>query len=204
MNRRIGLAFSLLRRRIGVMAFICLLPFLGGCRLIALSLAAIGIGTAAVGYGTYQAVRLTGRAASNAAGATVNAVGTVTDRTLMRLDDAAEAGGRLGEKLFAGGELTFTLNDDVYHVWNATARALSAMNFREIATEYDSLSGWGSAKTIDDRDVRIDFRQQAEYRTEVKIRVGLRGDEDASRLIQEKITTNLGYPSLPPEPLAPR
>lgn len=180
-------------RAVKLFAVLGAISTLAGCGLLFAGVALTGLGVAVVGVGTYEAVRLTGRAASNAVVATGDVIGGVADRTRMRLSDVAEAGGDLGEKIFSGGALTFELNDDVYHVWNATTRALYAMNFSNVDSEYDALSGWATAQTIDERDVRVDLRQISEYRTGVTIRVGLRGDEDASRLIFEKIASGLGY-----------
>lgn|SRR5262245_15658934 len=158
-------------------ALVSLAGSLAGCGLIA--------GTAAVAVGTV-----------GVAGYTVYAVG---DAAVTGVGRAAVAGGDAvvsGSKsaatvVFRDGEFETDYPAGVEEVWNAANTAFKKASFREIRGDRDALSGELKAETRDGTDIALELKSLEPGRTEMRIRVGVRGDMQTSETIHKLIQAEL-------------
>lgn len=181
--------------RVGLALLLSLIPFTTGCRIVAGGLTLVGLGAFMVGAGAYQAIALTGRAAVAAGVVTVAAVSGTGEAVVRGGQNAVEAGSdaarAVGSSVFIGGDFKASAPYDVQTCWNASYRTLYDMNFQNVDSEYDALSGWVTAETIDGKAVKIDLKQAKTGETEVVIRVGVRGDREASEVIWQRMADAL-------------
>jgi Protein of unknown function (DUF3568) len=103
---------------------------------------------------------------------------------------AAGAAGA-GTVAYVRGELDATLGSPFPAVVDATARAVSQLQFAPVKETKDSLNYETISRTADDRKVDITITNEASNLTVVHIRIGIFGDETESRAILDKIKANL-------------
>ena len=99
----------------------------------------------------------------------------------------AGTGMGVGGYKYVKGSFTVIFQAPYMKTWDATLKALENMNFKIETQEHDLTAGMIEAKGAEDRWVRIIFQYKSSQETEVVIRVGLFGDEEASMAIKEEI-----------------
>ena len=99
----------------------------------------------------------------------------------------AGTGMGVGGYKYVKGSFTVIFQAPYMKTWDATLKALEKMNFKIETQEHDLTAGMIEAKGAEDRWVRIIFQYKSSQETEVVIRVGLFGDEEASMAIKEEI-----------------
>jgi len=99
---------------------------------------------------------------------------------------AGTAAGVSGYKYYAGS-LTVTFEAPFEKTWYAGQRALPALEMTITATNQDRTSGTISAKRPDETPVKVKMKYITAQQTEVDIRVGTFGDEEASKAIKAKM-----------------
>ncbi|HVS52684.1 MAG TPA: DUF3568 family protein [Opitutaceae bacterium] len=99
---------------------------------------------------------------------------------------AAGAAGA-GTVAYIRGELDATLPTDLDATDAAANRALQRLQFMKISEAKDALSVSIAARTAQDKKIGITLSKTADNLTRVRIRVGLFGDETASRALLDAI-----------------
>ena len=99
---------------------------------------------------------------------------------------AAGAGGMA----YSQGELRNTESVALADAHKAAERAVKDLKFAVIKSQVDGLAGVIEARTASDQKVTIKTKQVAAKSTEVRIRVGLLGDEAASRQVLSRMQAN--------------
>jgi len=159
-------------------ALLSVTGLLAGCSVVA--------GTAAVAVGT-----------AGMAGYTVYAVG---DAAVTGVGLATRAGGNAlasGSKsaltvVFRDGEFETEYPASVPSVWSAAESAFRKAGFQEISGNRDALSGELEAETRDGTDISLELKSLEPERTEIRIRVGVRGDLQTSETVHKLIEAELG------------
>lgn len=99
----------------------------------------------------------------------------------------AGAGAGATTAAYITGELRATDHVDMDRAWQATLDALTAMNMPIGEPRKDALTGRLVARTADNKDVNIRLDRKGSNLTEIRIRIGVMGDETRSRQILERI-----------------
>ena len=99
----------------------------------------------------------------------------------------AGTGMGVGGYKYVKGSFTVIFQAPYMKTWDATLKALERMNFKIETHEHDLTAGMIEAKGAEDRWLRITLQYKSSQETEVVIRVGLLGDEEASMAIKEEI-----------------
>ena len=94
------------------------------------------------------------------------------------------------------GELAANENTPINTVWEASQRALEALELRVITRDKDALSAIIEAEGAEGKDVQVRLERLNDYSTMVKIKVGLLGDQLQSRLILDKIQEEISAPAV--------
>jgi uncharacterized lipoprotein len=92
---------------------------------------------------------------------------------------------------FYEGALEVVYQAPYMETWDATLRALEGMNIQVKTKEHDLTAGNIEAKRADKTQVRISVKYKSAKETEMVIRVGIMGDEEASNAIKEEIRKEL-------------
>jgi hypothetical protein len=92
-----------------------------------------------------------------------------------------------GTVAYMNGELKAADEVTLDRGWNAAVRAMGDLQFKVTTTQKDALAGKLVAHRADDTRITILLKKQSDTVTEFRIRVGVFGDENLSRLIYEKI-----------------
>ncbi|MBI5774531.1 MAG: DUF3568 family protein [Verrucomicrobia bacterium] len=100
---------------------------------------------------------------------------------------AAGAGGYA----YTTGKLVFTEAVTLDNAFKASEKALKDLELTPEGKQKDTVTAKMEAKTAKDQTVRIDLEKKGEKITEIRIRVGVFGDEAYSRKIYERIKANL-------------
>jgi len=100
---------------------------------------------------------------------------------------SAAAGGALWYK----GELKDKLPGSVEQVYKAAFQAIKGLKLTIKESKYDKLKGEINSEMSDGTDVKVSIEFKAKSETEVKVRVGIMGNETMSRQIISEIKTNL-------------
>ncbi len=100
------------------------------------------------------------------------------------------AAGIGGYKYFQGA-LTVIYQAPYMETWDATLKALKGMDLLVMGKKHDQTAGKIIAKRKDKKDVYIDVKYKTSKETEVRIRVGALGDQDASMAIKDGIRKEL-------------
>lgn len=145
---------------------------------------------------------------------TVAAAIGITGYVIYKTGDAAVTGvGKAGEAMVSGsksvatviyvnGELKVEHPFDVRTVWLASSLALQKAGFGDIKGSFDALSGELTAKTRESVDLALKLRLVEARGTEVRIRVGVKGDMKTAELVSSLIARELPKPA-PAAPVSP-
>lgn len=106
---------------------------------------------------------------------------------------AVAAGAAAGGGTFAymQGEMSTTFEAPIEKVWEATHRAVESLEFTIESDARDALQGRVNVRQADNTRIRISLERQTDDLTDVRVRVGIFGDEAKSRLILDRIRSNL-------------
>ncbi len=104
---------------------------------------------------------------------------------------AVGAAAGAGAVAYKAGELISTESASIDKTWAATEKAFKQLDLLPEAKEKDGLAARMEATLASDKRVVVKLRNQGEKLTEVRIRVGIFGDEGFSRKVLEKIKANL-------------
>ena len=92
-----------------------------------------------------------------------------------------------GTVAYVQGELRSADEVTFDHAWKAALAAMDELKFKVTKSQKDAIAGEIDATGSGDKNVVIKLRRQGDQVTEIRIRVGVFGDEGLSRLIQTKI-----------------
>ena len=104
---------------------------------------------------------------------------------------AVAAGAGAGVVAYVRGDLETTLANDYNPVVEATRSAIEALEFVKVSDHKDAFKAVVIARTAVDKKVEILVTKAGKNLTNIKIRVGLFGDEQLSLAILEKIKAHL-------------
>lgn len=104
---------------------------------------------------------------------------------------AVAAGAGAGVVAYVRGDLETTLANDYNPVVEATRSAIEALEFVKVSDHKDAFKAVVIARTAVDKKVEILVTKAGKNLTNIKIRVGLFGDEQLSLAILEKIKAKL-------------
>jgi hypothetical protein len=93
--------------------------------------------------------------------------------------------------VFRDGEFEVEYPADVDTVWKAAGAAFQKANFRKIHGDRDALSGALKAEERDGTDISLELESIDPARTQMRIRVGVRGDLQTSETIHKLIWAEL-------------
>ena len=150
-----------MRKRWIAAPFVCaaLPALLTGCRIVKVGVITVAALVGFTGYVVYK----TGDAAVTGVGKAGAAVASGTKSVATTV-------------IYANGELKTEHPFDVRTVWMASGLALREAGFDEIKGSFDALSAEQSAKTREGVSITLKMRFVPEKGTEVRIRVGVKGD----------------------------
>lgn len=135
------------------------------------------------------------------AGRTVQATGRTVGEALhfgkSRVDKRTEQAARI---VFRNGDFVAARSESVKTLWIASRMTFTQMRFRNIRGKYDLLSGEMTATTIDNKKIDLRLKAVGSRETEMRIRIGARGDQSTSELIYNSIVARI--PAPPPQPAA--
>lgn len=100
-------------------------------------------------------------------------------------------GAGAGTVTYLKGELKTIEEASLNNTWNAAQKAMEDLEFLVESTKKDALAAKLVALRANNKKITIHLRKVSEELTEVKIRVGIFGDESLSRLILDKLKDNL-------------
>jgi hypothetical protein len=104
---------------------------------------------------------------------------------------AVAAGAGAGAYAYVRGDLETNLNNDYNKVVDSARTAIQELEFAKVSENKDALKAVLIARTALDKKVDITITYSAKKLTNIKIRVGLFGDEQLSLSILEKIKAGL-------------
>lgn len=100
-------------------------------------------------------------------------------------------GGGAGTVAYLKGELKSTEEASIGQVWQAAQEAVKDLEFVVTSEEKDTLSARLIAHGANDTKIEINLESVSAKLTNVRIRVGVFGDESLSRLALERIKKHL-------------
>jgi len=103
----------------------------------------------------------------------------------------AAAGGGAAGYAWVNGEVKITEGSSLNQTWDASLAAMKDLEFSVTEKSKDALSGYVTAQTADNKNIKINLKYISNTSTEIRIRVGTFGDEDLSRIILNKINNHL-------------
>lgn len=101
------------------------------------------------------------------------------------------AGAGFGTYSYVKGELTVLYPYSYDQTWNASVAAMEKLEIEVTSQQRDALSGHIKGKRNDGKSVLIRIADKGTGVTEVGVRVGSFGDQEASRKIQKTISNIL-------------
>lgn len=104
---------------------------------------------------------------------------------------AVAAGAGAGAVAYARGDLEATLNGDYAKAVESTREAIKDLEFVKVSENKDAYSARFVARTALDKKIEINLTNSGKKLTNIKIRVGLLGDQSLSMAILDKIKTGL-------------
>jgi len=96
-----------------------------------------------------------------------------------------------GAVAYKGSELIATEATTIDKAWTATEKAFKELQLLPEAKERDALAARMEAQGAGDKRIIVKFANKGEKLTEIRIRIGLFGDEGFSRTILDKIKSYL-------------
>lgn len=103
----------------------------------------------------------------------------------------AGGGAGAGAVAYVRGELKSTEEAPIDKTWQAVQKAIEELEFLVTSQQKDAFSANLIVRTAADKKIEINLQRVSEKLTEVRIRVGIFGDESLSRLILERIKKHL-------------
>ncbi len=104
---------------------------------------------------------------------------------------AAVGAGAAGTVAYLRGDLEAMRAERLNAVYDASLQAMQQMEYKIVKSSKDATTGEIVAKDSQDDKITIKLEATAEGPTSISIRVGTFGSERRSRLIYDKIRTNL-------------
>ena len=104
----------------------------------------------------------------------------------------AGAGAGAATVAYVKGELKTTYAASLNRTWDATLSALKDLRINVYSSKKDATGGDVEATKADGTKVKITLEPAGPDTTSVRIRVGIFGDEEASRVINRQIASKLG------------
>ena len=104
----------------------------------------------------------------------------------------AGAGAGAATVAYVKGELKTTYAASLNRTWDATLSALKDLRINVYSSKKDAIEGSIEATKADGTKVKITLEPAGPDTTSVRIRVGIFGDEEASRVINRQIASKLG------------
>lgn len=104
----------------------------------------------------------------------------------------AAAAGVAGTYIYTEGRLESVEKAPLDRVYEATVRAMQDLEFELKEQSKDALQARVVALRADKSEVKVALEHKADETTDVRIRVGVIGDEAVSRTVLERIRRNLG------------
>ena len=102
------------------------------------------------------------------------------------------AGAGAGAVAYVKGELKTTYAASLNRTWEATLSALKDLRINVYSSKKDAFVGSIEATKADGTKVKIALEPAGPDTTSVRIRVGIFGDEETSRVINRQIASKLG------------
>jgi hypothetical protein len=107
----------------------------------------------------------------------------------------AGAGAGAATVAYVKGELKTTYAASLNRTWDATLSALKDLRINVYSSKKDATGGDVEATKADGTKVKITLEPAGPDTTSVRIRVGIFGDEEVSRIINRQIASKLGVKS---------
>lgn len=92
-----------------------------------------------------------------------------------------------GTVAYVGGELKAEEEASLNRAWAASQMAMKSLEFAVTSREKDAFSAQLVARGAGDKKIKIKLKSQSDKVTEIRIRVGIFGDESLSLRILDKI-----------------
>ena len=92
---------------------------------------------------------------------------------------------------YVRGELKGTESASLEKTWAAAQAAVKELEFHSVNLRKDAVEAELEARTAKDTHVKIQLRRVSDASTEVRIRVGMFGDQGISQTIRDKIKSKL-------------
>jgi len=102
------------------------------------------------------------------------------------------AGAGAATVAYIEGELQTTYAAPFNRTWDATLSALNDLEIKVYNTQKDATGGVIEATKADGTKVKLNLKPTGTDTTSVKIRIGIFGNEEASRIISRQISVRLG------------
>lgn len=102
------------------------------------------------------------------------------------LAGAAGAAGA-GTVAYIKGELQTSQEVTLVRAYNAASAAMRDMEFAIIEQDKDAVNAKVVAIGVDKKKIRINMKRVSDHLTQIKIRIGILGNESLSRLILERM-----------------
>ena len=97
-----------------------------------------------------------------------------------------------GSYAYISGELKTNESVSLNRAWNATQKAVKKSGFTVTSKDKDDFYAKLIARGAGDKKLTIKLKKQSDNITEIKIRVGMIGDESMSRLVYDEIKKQIG------------
>jgi hypothetical protein len=104
---------------------------------------------------------------------------------------AAAAAVGAGAYYYVKGDLKRNYDAPMDKTWDATVKALEALQINVESKQNDALTGVINGKLADGKSYTVNVKRLGENLTEVGIRVGTFGDRERAEAIHDKILSNL-------------
>jgi hypothetical protein len=92
-----------------------------------------------------------------------------------------------GTVAYVGGELKSTEEVAMNRAWEAASKAMDDLEFAVTSKDKDAFFGQLIARGAGDKKISVKVKKQSDTVTEIRIRVGIFGDESMSRQILDRI-----------------
>ena len=104
---------------------------------------------------------------------------------------AAAAAVGAGAYYYVKGDLKRNYEAPMDKTWDATIKALEALQINVESKQNDALTGVINGKLADGKSYTVNVKRLGENLTEVAIRIGTFGDRERAEAIHDKILSNL-------------
>ena len=104
---------------------------------------------------------------------------------------AAAAAVGAGAYYYVKGDLKRNYEAPMDKTWDATVKALEALQINVESKQNDALTGVINGKLADGKSYTVNVKRLGENLTEVAIRIGTFGDRERAEAIHDKILSNL-------------